>query len=171
MTDLTPESEALLRSWTDPNDEQLAARSPWTRDWLALRLPAIEAAAIARDREEDDRGLALRWDADMRAIKRWQAAHPERGEVWPDHADMVVWLLDEWLAMRVAIEEHVEVGCITGHTGGNLVRLLALDAPEAQCRCGHTQRVHVTDVDWDEHSGCTSTGCDCRLFAIPEAQS
>jgi hypothetical protein len=49
-------------------------------------------------------------------------------------------------------------------------RLLALDAPEAQCRCGHAQRVHVTDVDWDEHSGCTSTGCDCRLFAIPEAQ-
>jgi hypothetical protein len=92
----------------------------------------MRAAAIARDREEDDRGLALRWDADMRAIKRWQAAHPERGEVWPDHADMVVWLLDKWLAMRVAIEEHVEVGCITGHTGGNLVRLLALDAPEAQ---------------------------------------
>jgi hypothetical protein len=40
----------------------------------------------------------LRWKADMRAIKRWQAAHPDRPNVeltWPDHADMVVWLLEE----------------------------------------------------------------------------
>jgi len=40
----------------------------------------------------------LRWKADMRAIKRWQAAHPERPNVeltWPDHADLVVWLLGE----------------------------------------------------------------------------
>jgi len=36
----------------------------------------------------------LRWDADMRAIKRWQAAHPGNDLVWPDHADMVVWLLE-----------------------------------------------------------------------------
>jgi hypothetical protein len=126
-TDLTPESEALHANhhWQCPRS---TGGHPDACDFWN-RLTAIEAAAIARDREEDDRVLALRLDADMRAIKRWQAAHPERGEVWPDHADMVVWLLDEWLAMRVAIEEHVEVGCITGHTGGNLVRLLALDAP------------------------------------------
>ena len=37
----------------------------------------------------------LRWKADMRAIKRWQAAHPGNDLVWPDHADMVVWLLGE----------------------------------------------------------------------------
>lgn len=37
----------------------------------------------------------LRWKADMRAIKQWQVAHPERGNVWPDHADMVVWLLEK----------------------------------------------------------------------------
>lgn len=36
----------------------------------------------------------LRWKADMRAIKQWQTAHPDRGNVWPDHADMVVWLLE-----------------------------------------------------------------------------
>src|ERR1035437_7587040 len=28
----------------------------------------------------------LRWKADMRAIKRWQAAHPGKELVWPDHA-------------------------------------------------------------------------------------
>ena len=36
----------------------------------------------------------LRWDADMRAIKRWQAAGPDRELTWPDHADLVVWLLE-----------------------------------------------------------------------------
>jgi hypothetical protein len=37
----------------------------------------------------------LRWAADMRAIKRWQKAHPGNDLTWPDHADMVVWLLGE----------------------------------------------------------------------------
>ena len=39
--------------------------------------------------------FGLRWKADMRAIKRWQAAGPDRELTWPDHADMVVWLLDQ----------------------------------------------------------------------------
>jgi hypothetical protein len=37
----------------------------------------------------------LRWAADMRAIKMWQAAHPERVRVWPDHADLCVWLMEQ----------------------------------------------------------------------------
>ena len=28
----------------------------------------------------------------MRAIKRWQTAHPGHELTWPDHADLVVWL-------------------------------------------------------------------------------
>lgn len=37
----------------------------------------------------------LRWKADMRAIKRWQKAHPGKENIWPDHADLVVWLLGQ----------------------------------------------------------------------------
>lgn len=37
-------------------------------------------------------GFNLRWDADRRAIKRWQAATGNL-LVWPDHADLCVWLL------------------------------------------------------------------------------
>ena len=37
----------------------------------------------------------LQWEADQRAIKRWQEAHPERPDVWPDRADLVVWLMGE----------------------------------------------------------------------------
>lgn len=36
----------------------------------------------------------LRWKADMRAIKRWQEA-TGRDDVWPDHADLCVFLMDE----------------------------------------------------------------------------
>jgi hypothetical protein len=37
----------------------------------------------------------LRWKADMRAIKRWQADGEGRELTWPDHADLVVWLLEK----------------------------------------------------------------------------
>jgi hypothetical protein len=50
--ELTAAGRNLLRSWTEPNDEQLAERSAWTRDWLALRLPDIEAEAAARAVDE-----------------------------------------------------------------------------------------------------------------------
>jgi hypothetical protein len=41
----------------------------------------------------------LRWNADMRAIKRWQEATGET-LVWPDHADLCVWLLSRMEAAR-----------------------------------------------------------------------
>lgn len=43
----------------------------------------------------------LRWEADQRAIKRWQAAHPGNDLVWPDHADLVVWLLEQLPATAI----------------------------------------------------------------------
>lgn len=50
-----------------------------------------------RDRQDAldlQRTFDLRWNADRRAIKRWQEANPGREHVWPDHADLVVWLMD-----------------------------------------------------------------------------
>ncbi len=49
-----------------------------------------EAADQLRDHEA---GFDLRWKADMRAINRWQAA-TGRTMTWPDHADLVMWLLE-----------------------------------------------------------------------------
>ena len=37
----------------------------------------------------------LRWNADMRARKLWQEAHPGNDLVWPDHADLCVWLMEQ----------------------------------------------------------------------------
>ena len=36
----------------------------------------------------------MRWKADMRAIKMWQAA-TGKTLTWPDHADLCVWLLEQ----------------------------------------------------------------------------
>jgi len=45
----------------------------------------------------------LRYNADMRAIKRWQAA-TGRHLTWPDHADLVVWLLKQLDAAEAVID-------------------------------------------------------------------
>jgi len=58
-------------------------------------LEAAESRALRAEQERDELQYVFdtRWDADQRAIKRWQEANPERKPIWPDHADMVVWLL------------------------------------------------------------------------------
>lgn len=56
------------------------------------------------DCDEYEQSINLRWDADQRAIKLWQAAHPGNDLVWPDHADMVVWLLDENDRLRAVLQ-------------------------------------------------------------------
>jgi hypothetical protein len=54
----------------------------------------------ARDERDDlQRVFDLQWKADQRAIKRWQEAHPGNDLVWPDRADMVVWLMEERAAL------------------------------------------------------------------------
>lgn len=64
----------------------------------ALR-QAVRAMKAARqhrmERVEHELSFELRWQADMRAIARWQAAHPGNDLVWPDHTDLLVWLLDQ----------------------------------------------------------------------------
>ena len=53
-----------------------------------------EILTLRQKNAELEAGFDLRWNADMRAIKRWQAA-TGRILVWPDHADLCVWLLEQ----------------------------------------------------------------------------
>ena len=50
---------------------------------------------VMGERDEFATLFETRWAADMRAIKRWQAAGPDRELIWPDHADLCVWLLEQ----------------------------------------------------------------------------
>lgn len=52
-------------------------------------------AELITEIEDRDLSFDMRWKADMRAIKRWQEAHPGNELVWPDHADLCVWLLEQ----------------------------------------------------------------------------
>ncbi len=49
---------------------------------------------LERDAAMMDQTFKIRLDASMRAIKRWQA-ETGRDMMWPDHEDMVVWLLEK----------------------------------------------------------------------------
>jgi len=51
--------------------------------------------ALRDERNELSSLFDLRHKADMRAIRRWQEAHPGKDNEWPDRADMVAWLLAE----------------------------------------------------------------------------
>lgn len=52
-----------------------------------------ERDKFRRDIHELNRTFDLRWKADQRAIKMWQNEAVDREHIWPDHADMVVFLL------------------------------------------------------------------------------
>lgn len=63
-----------------------------------------DALAVAqRDLKEHEQSFDLRWRASRRATKRWQQAHPERTDVWPDHADLCVWLLEQLASREAAV--------------------------------------------------------------------
>jgi hypothetical protein len=103
--DLTPESEDTIKALT-PSAEMEA--------WLRERMRRIEAAAIARDREgpltehSDPRYRPL-----MLAVRAADEAFEKAGD-----AGTKTWL-DDYFLPELA-------------THGLTVRLLALDAPEAQ---------------------------------------
>lgn len=61
--------------------------------------PEWEAVTVSWELAEElvtlENLFDLQWEADQRAIKLWQAAHPGNDLVWPDRCDMVVWLMGE----------------------------------------------------------------------------
>lgn len=58
------------------------------------RCPQHPMRVLEEELQDMRATLDMRLGADRRAVKMWQAAHPERSNVWPDHADLVVWLME-----------------------------------------------------------------------------
>lgn len=52
------------------------------------------STALAVERDALQASADIRWKADMRAIKKWQEA-TGKTLVWPDHADLCVWLMEQ----------------------------------------------------------------------------
>jgi hypothetical protein len=97
----------------------------------ALRIRAEKAEA---ERDDFQSSFELRWKADMRAIQLWQETHPGDDLVWPNHVDLVVWLLGERARLREAI--------------------LAMDAglsrlwPRGPVAQGHQDHIEGVDEAW-----------------------
>lgn len=75
-----------------------------------------------RMREAEENAIELqrlfqaRWHADMRATNIWQRETGRRG-VWPDHADMVLWLLQKLDAHGLLLPEPEDEPDEAGHAG------------------------------------------------------
>lgn len=73
-------------------------------NWRDLNLMKFRAEAAEKELAKAKVDLAemqatfdLRWNADRRAIERWRAEQPAERELRsPDHADMVVWLMQQF---------------------------------------------------------------------------
>ena|ERR1041385_8199301 len=64
---------------------------------LRDRLDATEQenAKLRRELADYESSAKIQWDCRMRAIKRWQEAHPGNDMRWPDGADLLVWLMEQ----------------------------------------------------------------------------
>ena len=77
-------------------DGNYSAHVPHRQAHEAVMQQLIEELSRAEaDNTEYELTFDLQWKADMRAIQLWQDAHPGNERVWPDRANMVVWLMAE----------------------------------------------------------------------------
>lgn len=141
-------------------------------DWLTL---VDEIERLRREVAQREASFDLRWKASMRAIKRWQEAHPGNDLVWPDHADLCVWLMEQLDARSAAVNSCVEPEPCVSH--------IALEKAEAALRAAHEpavlpgemskdieRRLMATVMEADDafqKSGATGTKNWLREFFMP----
>lgn len=82
------------------NAEYAAALTP--SPLPATQEDAERSGAGVSDAVELQEAFDMRWKADMRAVAMWRAENPSNDLVLPDHADLVVWLLDQGDAIAEA---------------------------------------------------------------------
>ena len=90
MSELTL-SERLQRAVVTATNDDLSEPGSDERRRHIQRLDVMREAAMRL--AEFERMFDVRFDADMRAIKRWQALSGKTLN-WPEHADLCVWLLE-----------------------------------------------------------------------------
>ena len=100
VRDLRARLDTGICSWDAAHGDK-AHKCPHVKDATARAEKAEAEVELARQALAAFQSSAdLRHDADRRAIVRWSEAHPDRPLTWPDHADLVVWLVE-----RSAIDE------------------------------------------------------------------
>lgn len=97
----------LSLEWNAPmgNCPDCGGRGPDSGHFTWCRLAPVLAApnpgeSLLAELADLQSFAALQTAASDRAIKLWQAAHPDRSDVWPDQAKLLVWLLEQLDATR-----------------------------------------------------------------------
>lgn len=114
------------------------------------------AEATIRRIAEHERFIGLIHKSNMRAIKRWQDAHPGNDDTWPDRTDMVAWLMEQLTAVK-ASRDHLN------QLINNSVAEIAAER--------HRQ---ITDEGWtpehdDQHSGAELLkAATCYAYCVAE---
>ncbi len=115
MTHACIVSKAFEKGYTlTPSSRPARGSNAVSDDWTTIS--TAELKALREEVAEREASFNLRWKADMRAIKRWQAATGEE-LTWPDHADLVVWLLQQNAALQERINEIAAGGFMIDATG------------------------------------------------------
>jgi len=97
----------------------------------------IELGSLQKEAEDHEKSFDVRQAADMRAIERWRAASPQRELIWPDHADMVVWLLER---LEVADKDIRAIAPFIQAYNAKIETLRAIAQETAAC-CGKPARM------------------------------
>lgn len=100
MDDKTKEAVERLDAWCE-------AVSPHQRS-LDVRTLLLALEEAERERGELRQTFDLQWQADMRAIKAWQAAGPGRDLTWPDRSKLTEWLLEQLQEAAKVVEPFVQ---------------------------------------------------------------
>lgn len=79
-------------------DELLSKSCFWCKE--RVKQASEEITKLQAEVDDVRRIFDLQWEADQRAVQRWQQAHPGNDLVWPDRADLVVWLLEQDAVLR-----------------------------------------------------------------------
>jgi hypothetical protein len=106
----------------------------------------------------------LRWNADMRAIKRWREAAPGRELVLPDHADLCVWLLDLLDSSRAALKNTLCRCKCSIHNSDMRIAPAGSDKQRTECQYVHRRALHDPMT---EHNECQRQWCDrCKALRL-----
>jgi hypothetical protein len=97
---------------------------------------AVRRRDVKLDEAELQDVLDARFAADMRATARWRAAHPGNELVLPDHADLVVWLMEQ----LEQASNGLPFTDLSGNPAGTIPAPVAADLADLNARNAKMQR-------------------------------
>lgn len=124
----------VVESKDVPGEWQAEAIGPDGEIFIAL-FSGSNARDFAEEYAEREQLFNLRWDSDMRAIKRWQ---DKTGKTltWPDHADLCVWLMErieKYESLEIAVRKRFEALDNEDESEDSRISILAADIGLAIC--------------------------------------